>query len=258
MAISKQAVIGTVVSAPSSGALYRWDTQQEYVIDILSGELESKTIEGVLNGQNMAAVGADGRWHLFQFANAELIDDNRYRLTRLLLGRRGTERFIETVEVGDTFVLLTGGGMYRVPLQTSEIGAERLYRAVTNGEHIDAVDDEAFTGEGVALLPFSPYRVRGSRDESGNLTISWLRRDRLSPTLRDGVETPMSEDSESYKIEIMNGDTVVRTLTSSTTSVEYSAANQATDFGSAQDQVTVRVRQVSGTVGDGTPVEATV
>src|SRR5690606_9335710 len=149
MAISKQAVIGTVVSAPSSGALYRWDTQQEYVIDILSGELESKTIEGVLNGQNMAAVGADGRWHLFQVANAELIDDNRYRLTRLLLGRRGTERFIETVEVGDTFVLLTGGGMYRVPLQTSEIGAERLYRAVTNGEQIDAVDDEEFTGEGV-------------------------------------------------------------------------------------------------------------
>lgn len=51
---------------------------------------------------------------------------------------------------------------------------------------------------------------------------------------------------------------VVRTLTSSTTSVIYTAADQTTDFGAPVPEVTVRVYQLSAIVGRGTPAEATI
>ena len=254
-----QATIGTVVSAPGAGDAYTWDDAGEFVIDVLSGTLESRTDQAVLAGANAAAVGAHGRWHIFQFAIQALVSEGRYRLTRLLLGRRGTEHLIDTVQPGDTFVLVSGPGIYRAPLQNSEIGVSRLYRAVTNGAQFSTGSDFAFTGSGEALGPFAPVHVRGSRDGSSNLTITWLRRDRLAQTLRSGVTLPLSESAESYEVDVLDGsDQVLRTLVSATTSVNYSAADQTTDFGSPQTAVKVRIYQLSAVVGRGTPAEATI
>ncbi|HNP65785.1 MAG TPA: hypothetical protein PKH39_17770, partial [Woeseiaceae bacterium] len=179
--------------------------------------------------------------------------------SRLLLGRRGTEHLIGGEQVGDSFVLISGPGIYRAPLQSSEIGVERIYRPVTDGAVFATGTDVAFTGSGEALETFAPVYVRGARDGSNNLTISWLRRDRLSQTLRSGVPLPLSEASESYEIDILNvSDVVLRTLTSSVDSVAYSAAQQTTDFGGPQAAVKVRIYQLSAIVGRGTPAEATI
>src|SRR5690606_8751158 len=103
----------------------------------------------------------------------ELIGPGRYRLTRLLLGRRGTEYLIRTTQSGDRFVLLSGPGIYRVPMQTAEIGAERLYRAVTAGKTFDTAESFAFTGEGQALIPFAPAHPKVEVDEgTADVTIS--------------------------------------------------------------------------------------
>lgn len=262
LAIASQAVVGEIVSAPVSGDGYTWDDEGEIVVELVSGELESRTDAAVLAGANAAAIGAHGRWQIVQFANAELIDDRTYRLTRLLLGRRGTEHLIGTTEIGDRFVLISGPGIVRAGLQISEIGAPRLYRAVSVGRGFDEAESMPFTGQGQALECFSPVDVRGARDGNDNLTISWIRRDRLSQTLRDGVPVPNSETSESYEVDILDDDTsedvVVRTLSASTTSVVYTEAQQIEDFGSAQSSVKVRVYQLSANVGRGTPAEATV
>lgn len=258
LALGSQAVIGEVVSAPASGNVYTWDNQGEYVVDILSGSLQSRTDAAVISGANMAAVGAHGRWHIFQFGRAELVSPGRYRLTRLLLGRRGTEHLVNKVQPGDAFVLISGGGIYRLLLQSAEIGQSRIYRPVTNGSPFESGTDQTFTAGGQALETFAPVRIRGTRDLSGDLTISWIRRDRLSPTLRDGVPVPMSETTEAYEVDILDGSNVVRTLTSSTTSAVYTAAQQTEDFGSPPSSVTVRVYQMSSVVGRGTPAEATI
>jgi hypothetical protein len=290
VAMAAQAAIGTVVSVPASGDGHTWDNDGEYVIDMLSGTLESRTDQALLAGANAAAVGAHGRWHIFQFANAELVSPGRYRLSRLLLGRRGTEHLIGTVMADDAFVLVSGSGVYRSLLQSSEIGVSRIYRPVTVGATFSSGTDLAFTGAGQALETFSPVYVRGVRDGSDNLTISWLRRDRLSQTLRDGVALPLSEATEAYEIDILDSEgTVVRTLESSTNEVVYTAADQLTDFGSSEAvtgsrhfgphfpdshfptghfpsggtaggaaAVDVRVYQLSAVVGRGTPTEATL
>lgn len=256
---AQQAIVGTVVTVPS-GDSRTWNDDTELVVDVLNGmTLESRTKAAVLAGANAAAIGADGRWQIVQWQNAELVSTGRYRLTRLLLGRRATEHNIAGVQVGDRFVLVSGPGMYEASLQIAAIGNEYLYRPVTVGASFETGVDVAFTGAGERLSPFSPVRVRGARDGSGNLTITGMRRDRLSQALRDGVAVPNSEASESYEVDILDGANVVRTISglSSPTAI-YTAAEQTTDFGSVQSPVSLRFYQLSATVGRGTPAEATV
>lgn len=89
-------------------------------------------------------------------------------------------------------------------------------------------------------------------------TVSWVRRGRLDWEWRDYVETPLGEASESYEIDIMSGSTVKRTLTATTQSVTYTAAQQTTDFGAVQTTLSVRVYQISATVGRGYAGTATL
>lgn len=253
-----QAVIGTVVSAPETGDPYTWDDEGELIVELEHGELESRTDAAVLAGANAAAIGAHGRWQIVQFARANQIGPNTYRLTRLLHGRRGTEHFIGEHDSTDRFVLVSGPGIYRLPVQTSEIGAERTYRAVTAGAPFDSGEDIVFASTGQALKPFAPVYVEGDRDTNGDLTITWIRRDRLGQSLRDGVPLRNSEASTVYEVDVLDGDTIVRTISVSTEEAVYTAAEQTSDFGSPQSSVTVRVYQISATVGRGTAAEASV
>src|SRR5690606_17944505 len=107
----------------------------------------------------------------------------------------------------------------------------------------------AFSGLG--LRPYSPVHVTGSRDEAGDLTIAWVRRDRIGADSWDQSEIPMSETSEAYEVDILNGGTVVRTLTATSPSVVYTAVQQTADFGAPQSSVPVRVYQRSQTFGRG-------
>lgn len=260
--VANQAVVGELVSAPSSGDGYTWDDEQEIVVDIVTDDaaLSSRTDEAVVAGANLLAIGEHGRWHLVQFANAELVSPGRYRLTRLLLGRRGTEHLIGSEQAGDRVVLLSGPGIIRVPMQTAQIGASLQYRAVSSGSSFASVDPVTFIGAGQALKPFSPVSGLITRDESGNITLTAIRRDRLSATLRDGVPVPMSETEEAYEVDVLDGPngSVVRTIDSlSTPEAEYSAVDQASDFGGLANPVTMRIYQLSASVGRGQYLEVT-
>jgi hypothetical protein len=111
---------------------------------------------------------------------------------------------------------------------------------------------------GQYLKPFSPVHVTGLRDGSGNLTINWLRRSRVDAEWRDGVDIPLGEESERYEVEIMDGETVMRTIATTSPTASYSAAEQTTDFGSPQSSVNVRVYQISAVVGRGYTASASI
>jgi hypothetical protein len=95
--------------------------------------------------------------------------------------------------------------------------------------------------------------VRGG----GGVTISWTRRTRIDGDSWTG-EVPLGEDSERYEVDIMSGATVLRTLTAATPSVLYTAANELSDFGAAQSALSLRVVQLSATVGRGFAAEKVV
>src|SRR5690606_22000507 len=115
-AVTNEATTGTVVTPPGVGDWYTWDDANEIIVELETGSLSSRTDEDVIDGANAIAMGAHGRWHIVQFANAEQISATQWRLTRLLQGRRGTEHLIGTVQEGDSFVLISGLGIVRLPL----------------------------------------------------------------------------------------------------------------------------------------------
>jgi hypothetical protein len=260
--ISEQSIVGEVVTAPT-GHTSTWNDATSLVVDVLNeASLSSRTDAAVLSGANTLAVGAHGRWCLIQFANASLIATDQYELTRLLLGRRGTERHLDAIQPGDRVVLVSGPGIYKVGLQSSQIGQVLVYRGVTIGGSLASATDVPFTGAGERLEPFSPVYVRGERDGSDNLTITWIRRDRLEETLPDGIALPLNEASEAYEVDILDDDTsqtVLRTIAGiSSPAASYSAAEQTTDFGFPQPEISIRVYQLSATTGRGVPAEVVI
>jgi outer membrane lipoprotein SlyB len=76
--------------------------------------------------------------------------------------------------------------------------------------------------------------------------------------LVDYKDADLSELSEAYEVDILSGSTVVRTLSTSTPTVSYSAANQTIDFGSIQSSVNVKIYQLSSYVGRGYAATATI
>lgn len=228
------------------------------VVSLISGSLESITEEQMLNGRNYAAYGADGRWEIIRFQNATLNSDGSYTLDTFIRGDRGTEWATGLHQFGDSFVLMDDPDGAWISQASSAIGIERGYRAVTAGYSIDSSSTRNFTYNGVNLEAYSPSHGSGIRDGSSNLTISWLRRTRIGGEWRSLVDASLGETTEAYEVDIMNGSTVVRTISTTAQSASYTAAQQTTDFGSPQSSVTVNIYQLSSVVGRGQPLEVTV
>lgn len=247
--------IGRIVQDVAVGPTTIFDDGNEILVEMLQGALESRDVEDVLAGANAAAIGADGRWEIVQFVTAELLAGTVYRLTTLLRGRRGTEHAVGQTLANDRFVLLSIGSVVRVPLAVADLNGPIPYRVSAIGTSPEGVSPFDFTAHGVALKPFSPVHIQGMRDALGNLTISWLRRDRLNIT---ALEPTMSEDVEDYEVDILDGVDVVRTISTSITSTTYTTDQQITDFAVAQELVKVRVYQISVAVGRGYRGEADV
>ncbi len=247
------ATFGAIITDLGNGTAVTWDEFNMVEVLLSSGSLASVSELAVFNGANAALIGEE----LVQFQNAVLIGENTYRLSRLLRGRQGTEWAMGLHDPGDRFVLLSPA-LYTTAIANNLIGRELYYKTVSVGNSLGNTDELAFTYTGKNLKPFAPVHVTGVRDGSANLTISWVRRSRVDAEWRDGVDIPLGEESERYEVEIYSGLTLKRTLTATSPTVAYSAAQQVTDFGSAQSSVSVKVYQLSAVVGRGYPAVASV
>jgi hypothetical protein len=92
--------------------------------------------------------------------------------------------------------------------------------------------------------------------------ISWTRRSRtLAADNWTAPEVPLAEEAEAYEVEILDGAVVKRTLSTATTSVTYTAAQQIADWSAlleTGDALDVRVYQLSALVGRGAPKSVTL
>jgi hypothetical protein len=89
------------------------------------------------------------------------------------------------------------------------------------------------------------------------VTFEWIRRSRLEADSWVG-EVPLSEEREAYAVDILNGAAVVRTIETALPSAQYAAADEIADFGATQPNLTIRVAQLSATVGRGFAAQATL
>jgi len=222
--------------------------------------LSSLPALSILNGGNLASLGNE----IFQFKNAVLVSAGLYKLSGLLRGRLGTELGMAGHGVGERFVLLTGVLQIQ-PIPSSDIGAARLYQAVSNGQALGSGPQQTVIAAGRTLQCFSPvYLFATNNGVAGDIAIRWLRRDRLHWQWRDLVDIPMSESTEAYVVSIFSGASVVRTISVSGAGVQnatYTAAQQTTDFGAPfnpGDLLTFGVQQISAVTGPGVMAKVTL
>jgi NlpC/P60 family putative phage cell wall peptidase len=81
----------------------------------------------------------------------------------------------------------------------------------------------------------------------------WVRRTRAGGDSWQGLEVPLGEDEERYRLDILDGPggAVLRTIETTEPVFSYTSAMQTTDFGAPQWNVSIRVAQVSPVYGPG-------
>lgn len=250
--------VGETLDELRPGPTARWQNAG-FRVRLYGGALASVSETAVFAGMNAAALRRDdGAWEVIQFANAELVGERTYLLSRLLRGQADSEWAIGTpLATGAPFVLLDRN---LVPVASGLGALERTVQLRVVAAARDYADPSALalavTPQAVALEPLAPVHLRARRDASG-VTFSWIRRTRIDGDGWTG-EVPLGEQSEQYALDILSDGNVVRKLTVSAPSVLYPAAAELADFGAVQSVLHVRLAQISATVGRGIAADVTL
>lgn len=220
---------------------------------------------GTLAGTTEAAIDASPTTNLalignefVNFTTAHLETDGSYTLSGFKRGRRGTEWATAGHALRDVFLLLDVAAATAMSL--SEVGTNLSFKAITAGRtESGAFPIPLAPYTGASLKPYAACHLAAAKDAgTGDWALTWVRRTRVGGAWTSGTAIPLSEASEAYVVEILNGSTVVRTITGLTSpAATWTAAQQTTDFGSAQSSVHFRVYQLSDAVGRGFAAEAT-
>ena len=254
------AVMGTTLDELAEGPAGRFDFATRIRVEIEGDELASVTELQLFAGQNAAAIEtAEGVWEVLQFQTAELVAPSTYELSHLLRGQAGSEHAIApAVPAGARFVLITAA-LARIGLTAAEIRLPYQWRVGPSDRDIGDASYVAgeHTFQGLGLKPLAPVHVSAARAD-GDVTISWIRRTRVGGDSWEAPDVPLGEDSEAYEVDVLDGADVVRTLTTTATSVSYTEAQQISDFGAAQPSYGVRIYQMSASYGRGWAAVATV
>lgn len=243
-------VSGTL-AAPSD--VFAVDTTNSLTIWPTSGgdNLESITYAQLLAGAlNIAIVGSE----VINFQNVTDNGDGSYTLDTFLRGRRGTDTAASSHASGEYFYLINDTNAEGFVIPLANIDSPMYFKAVGDGQTLEEATTQTLTPTGEDLKPYAPINAQRN-DSGGDITITWDRRTRING---DGSGTmPLNEDSESYSIDILSGSggSVLRTLTASSETVTYTAAQITSDFGITPNPLYVRIYQVSAQVGRGKSYE---
>lgn len=160
-------------------------------------ELEARGEDALVAGANLALIGKE----LVQFGAAERLGPRRFRLSRLLRGRRGTEWAAGAHQIGEDFALIEAASIRAIELPAGAAAGTPVMLLASG-----VADDEPAAAETVAtseaLRPPAPVHLRAEALADGGMLISWVRRSRLGWGWTSGNETPLGEESERYEIEL--------------------------------------------------------
>ncbi len=249
------ASLGVTISDLYSGPTSRWDMGNSFDVQLSYGQMTSLEDLSLFNGGNLAAVqNLEGKWEVLQFRDAELIADKTYRLSTLLRGQGGTENYVEAViPAGASFALLDDA-VTPVSLNINDIGLPYNWKYGPSNKDIGHSSYSTITHRfsGQVYKPLSPVHIETSL-VGNDLHIFWIRRTRIGGDSWELPEVPLGEDIELYEIEIMDGSSVKRSISSNSEQVFYTEADQIADWGAVQASYTMRIYQISATIGRGEP-----
>ncbi len=208
------------------------------------GSLESVNKLSLYNGSNLALVGNE----LLQFQNAELIDNNMYRLSGFIRGRFGTEDSIEGHVALERFILIDDS-LINFDLDFGLIGSSIAYKA--NSFSCEDSNEYIYIYNGNNIKPFSPVHLKIKEDKDGNLVAEWVYRSRLRSDWPDHIDISKDYDFIGYQVEIIVNDRTLRVLSCESTRVVYDIKKQKEDGLKSQSDILFKVYALSSSIGNG-------
>lgn len=253
--VERAAALGKLLTSLTIGPVGVFDHATVFEIDMSSANLSGVEEQVLFAGRNALAIQArNGSWELLQYANADLVSQNRWRLSKLLRAQLGTEDAMETgFDIGAPVVLMNGA-VETLDISRSEADRSFQLRVGLNGR---ALTDEFTTKIEVSpqrrgLEPLSPVHLNARRDDtSDDITLSWIRRTRIDGDIWEALDVPLAEASEEYAVSIIDSGQVLRSWNTPTPGATYSRQQQLSDFGALPEALTFNVAQISASGGQG-------
>lgn len=146
-------------------------------------------------GANRALLGEE----VLQFARAEPLGGGRWRLSRLLRARGGTEAALASHAAGEPFVLLDAQPVALDPVRVGT-SPDAAIAAVGLGDEAPVLAPIMLRG--ATLRPLSPVHPRVRLLPGGALALAWTRRARGAWGWPDGVDAPLGEQAERYLVTL--------------------------------------------------------
>lgn len=244
--IKKPSTLGVLQSSlgsPASTAFF--DHANTVSVFFFAGTAYSASSDvDVLAGDNKAIVGDE----VIHYLTATAANDHEVSLTTLVRGTDGTEEHSESSHLEDTRVILVEDPLVFLPLPMNLIGQTLHFRAIASGGVIDDAVSEQVVFAAGNLKPHRPTAVKGSRNSSNDLTVTWNRRTRNNVQAISAQDSPLGIDQQLYEVSIKTtGGTLLRSLEVAEETLTYTAAQQTSDGITPGDSVILIVGQAGPT-----------
>lgn len=243
--ITRACSMGRLVGAMYPHVSGRWQEASIWV-DVVGGDLASRTEAAVLNGANTALVETGAGWEAIQYVSAELVGPGKYRLDTLLRGQQGSEAAMAAGAPEGARVMFLTGAETRLDIAGWERGLELVWRAGAALHGADGLWTGAETFGAVAEREWSPAHLR-TNWTGGDIEIGWIRRARRDGDPWIAGEPPLSMP-ERYAVRI-SGPGGARSWEVDASHAIYPAAERVADFPAGGDAL-VEVAQIGA---DGEP-----
>jgi hypothetical protein len=188
----RKSLLGTAATVLGAGGADLIDDRNSVEVMLIDTDqwLTSCDDDALAAGENLAVLGSE----LLQFGSATPLGGGRFRLTHLLRGRGGTEWACGDHAAGEAFCVIQASALTPISLPVSSIGA------LVSGEANDAGASTQFAGQSVR--PLSPVQLQAAFQSNGDLLLSWTRRSRQGFAWVDGVDAPLGEMREQYRVDV--------------------------------------------------------
>ncbi|MEO1170005.1 MAG: phage tail protein [Pseudomonadota bacterium] len=234
------AVMGQAVDALGDGQAALFDLESGVEVELLHDDmwLSPASDDALVAGSNLAILGDE----LIQFGSAEALGEGRFRLGRLLRGRRGTEWAMDMHAPGERFVLIDATTIktFDAPIAALGGSVELLASGLGDaGSPVSASDAIA----GRSIRPPAPVHLTARRLPDGAIEFRWVRRSRLGWAWTSGSDVPLGEEEPSWRVVIEPAIGSARTADVGETVLHYSAADQLADGADMAGSYTLSVVQ---------------
>jgi hypothetical protein len=214
-------------------------------IDTPNAELFDATLTGLLNRENLAAVGTleDG-FELINFGDAEETTEGEWTIGHLLRGRKDTKPRAHAP--GERFVLLERGFISFQVGSITDIGRTLTFRATSFGTSPETGTVVSLVFRGNTQVERRVGYLSARRVDANNMLVTWQGVGRLG----GGAAVAQGSRFAGYRVVFDDGDTELE--------IDTQAQSLTQDVSSLSSPINIRVYQLNDLTGEGPAAEVTI